>query len=235
MNRALAASLATVALAAAPAPAAPPRTPLETLQASAEVLDDFRELYLKRIPPALLTEAKAVAVIPHVVKAGLVVGGRHGHGLVLLRTADGRWSDPTFIRLTGASIGFQAGVESADVVLVFRSKKDVDRLLDGKRKLALGADAAVAAGPLGREAAAGTDARLRAEIYSYSRSRGLFAGVSLAGAVLANDADANQSFARDTRPEVARALGELKTRLMAYTPAKPGDLPPPAVPDSPRK
>ncbi|HVK15333.1 MAG TPA: lipid-binding SYLF domain-containing protein [Fimbriiglobus sp.] len=226
MTRTLAAALAAVALAAGPA-AAQLRTPLETLRSSAEVLDEFRDLYLKRIPPALLTEAEAVAVIPRVVKAGLLIGGRHGHGLVLHRTPGGGWSDPTFIRLTGASIGFQAGVESADVVLVFRSKKDVDRLLDGRRKLTLGADAAVAAGPLGREAGAGTDARLRAEIYSYSRSRGLFAGVSLAGAVLASDAEANQSVARDTRPEVTRAVADLKTRLAEYAPARPtpSDLP----------
>jgi lipid-binding SYLF domain-containing protein len=226
MNRTLAASLAAVLLAAAPA-SAQVRTPLETLRESAEVLDDFREPDRKRIPSALLAEAEAVAVVPRVVKAGLLVGGRHGHGLVLHRTPGGGWSDPTFIRLTGASVGFQAGVQSADVVLVFRSKKDVDRLLDDRRKLTLGADAAVAAGPLGREAGAGTDARLRAEIYAYSRSRGLFAGVALDGAVLANDAEANRSLARDTRPEVARAVAGLKTRLAEFAPARPpaSDLP----------
>jgi lipid-binding SYLF domain-containing protein len=221
MSRTLAASLIAVALAAAPAAAQPP-SPLQTLRSSAEVLDDFRDLYLKKIPPALLSDAEAVAVVPHVVKAGLLIGGRHGRGLVCSRTPDGKWSDPTFLRLTGASLGFQAGVESTDLVLVFRSRKDVDRLLEGKEKLTLGADAAVAAGPLGREAGAGTDVRLRAEIYSYSRSRGLFAGVALDGAVLVNDHDANRSFARDTRSEVARAVAELKTRLAEYPPARPG-------------
>jgi lipid-binding SYLF domain-containing protein len=227
MHRVLVTSLAVVALAAAPV-AAQRHAPLETLQSSAEVLDEFKELRLK-LPPAVLAEAEAVAVIPRVIKGGFVIGGRRGHGLVVGRTADGRWSDPTFLKLTGASLGFQAGVESSDVVLVFRSKKSVDRLLDGRGKLTLGADAAVAAGPLGRDAGAGTDARLQAEIYSYSRSRGLFAGVALNGAVLMNDLDANRSFARDTRPEVARAVAELKTRLAEYTPARP------AAPDLPRK
>jgi lipid-binding SYLF domain-containing protein len=227
MPRVLAASLAAVALAAAPA-VAQRHPPLETLRSSAEVLDEFKDLR-RKVPPALLAEAEAVAVIPRVIKGGFVIGGRRGHGLVVSRTADGTWGDPTFLKLTGASVGFQAGVESADVVLVFRSRKSVDRLLDGRGKLTLGADAAVAAGPLGRDAGAGTDGRLQAEIYSYSRSRGLFAGVALNGAVLMNDQDANQSFARDTRPEVARAVGELKTRLAGYAPARP------AASDLPRK
>lgn len=227
MTRTLAASLTVVALAASPA-AAQRHAPLETLQSSAEVLDEFRDLRL-RIPPAMLAEAEAVAVVPRVIKGGFVIGGRRGHGLVVSRTADGGWSDPTFLKLTGASLGFQAGVESSDVVLVFRSRKSVNRLLDGRGQLTLGADAAVAAGPLGRDAGAGTDARLQAEIYSYSRSRGLFAGVALNGAVLMNDPEANRSFARDTRPEVARAVAELKTRLAEYAPARP------ATPDLPRK
>jgi lipid-binding SYLF domain-containing protein len=226
MYRALVASVALVAFAAAPANAQR-REPLDTLESSAEVLDEFRDLYLTRIPPALLTEAQAVAVIPRVIRAGLMIGGRHGHGVVFQRTPEGGWGEPTFIRLTGASFGFQAGVQSTDVVLVFRSKNAVDRLLDDRRQLNLGADAAVAAGPLGREAGAATDARLRAEVYSYARSRGLFAGVALKGAILANDSAANRSFVRDTRPETARAVAALKTRLAEYAPARPtaSDLP----------
>src|SRR5689334_19637172 len=108
-------------------PAIEPRKPLTTLRDAAEVLDEFRDLYLKQIPPALLTDAQAVAVIPHTVKVGFVVGGRRGAGVVFTRAADGKWSDPTFITLTGISAGFQAGVESTDVVLVFRTRKALDR------------------------------------------------------------------------------------------------------------
>ena len=122
-------------------------------------------------------------IVPRVIKAGLVVGGRFGRGVVLVRNGKGCWSNPAFVTLTGGSVGWQIGVQSTDLVLVFKNRKTADRLLHGKDKLTLGADAAVAAGPLGRQAEAGTDARLHAEIYSYSRSRGLFAGISLKGPV----------------------------------------------------
>ncbi len=196
--------------------------PVTTLRDAAGVLDDFRTLYLKRIPPALLADAQAVAVIPHAVRAGFVVGGRHGRGVVVCRGDDGTWGDPTFVTLTGVSAGLQAGIESADVVLVFRTRKSLERVLTGKGKLTLGADAAVAAGPLGREAAAGTDARLEAEVYSYSRSRGLFAGVAVEGAVLANDRAANAAFGRDARPEAVKAADGLRLRLTELVPPKPG-------------
>ncbi len=135
-----------------------------------------------RIPDSLLRDAEAIAVIPHVVKAGLVFGGRHGRGLLSVRMRDGVWSNPIFISLTGGSVGFQAGVESTDVILVFRTRRGVDSIVNGK--FTLGADASVAAGPVGRSAAMSTDQKLEAEIYSYSRSRGLFAGVALDGSVL---------------------------------------------------
>jgi lipid-binding SYLF domain-containing protein len=142
-----------------------------------------------RIPRDLLRDAEAVAVIPDVVKAGFVIGGRHGRGLIAVRGADGAFSNPSFVSLTGGSIGFQAGVQSTDVILVFRTRRGVDGVVNGK--FTLGADASVAAGPVGRNAALATDAALQAEIYSYSRSRGLFAGVALDGAVLRIDDDAN--------------------------------------------
>jgi lipid-binding SYLF domain-containing protein len=211
-------------------PAAEPRKPLTTLQDAATVLDNFRDLYLKQIPPALLTDAQAIAVIPHTVKAGFVVGGRRGSGVVYVRGDDGTWGGPTFIKLTGVSAGFQVGVESADVVLVFRTRKALDRVLSGKGKLTLGADAAIAAGPLGREAGAGTDAKLEAEIYSYSRSRGLFAGVSLEGAVLAHDRRANLDYDFYPGPALTRAANEVKERLTTLAPPKSVPLPPPAIP-----
>ncbi len=145
----------------------------------------------KAIPKDLLQNAHAIAVIPDVIKAGLVVGGRHGDGLISVKTRDGTWSNPSFIALTGGSIGFQAGVSSTDVVLVFRTQRGVDSIVHGK--FTLGADASAAAGPVGRSATASTDAQLHAEIYSYSRARGLFAGASLDGSAITIDNDANQA------------------------------------------
>jgi lipid-binding SYLF domain-containing protein len=155
------------------------------------VLTEIMQSPDRRVPGNLLAQAEAIAVIPNVVKAGLVVGGRHGRGLISVRAADGTWSNPSFISLSGGSVGFQAGVQSTDVVLVFRSQRGVDSIVNGK--FTLGADAAVAAGPVGRNAQASTDGQLKAEIYSYSRSRGLFAGVALDGSVLAIDHRSNQA------------------------------------------
>jgi len=145
----------------------------------------------KSIPKDLLQNAHAIAVVPDVIKAGFVVGGRHGNGLISFKTRDGTWSNPSFVSLTGGSVGFQAGVSSTDVVLVFRTQRGVDSIVHGK--FTLGADDSAAAGPVGRSATASTDAQLKAEIYSYSRSRGLFAGAALDGSALTIDNDANQA------------------------------------------
>ena len=126
------------------------------------------------------------------VKLGFIVGGRHGTGVLLVRDKEGKWSSPLFVSITGGSIGWQVGAQSTDVLLVFKSRKSVEGIKKGK--FTLGADAAVAAGPVGRSVEAATDVKLKAEIYSYSRSRGLFAGISLEGAALQIDADANASF-----------------------------------------
>lgn len=144
-----------------------------------------------RLPHDLMRNAYAIAVIPDVLKVGLVFGGRRGEGLISIKTPDDTWSNPSFLTLTGGSVGFQAGVSSTDVILVFRTQRGVDSIVHGK--FTLGADASVAAGPVGRDAHAATDAQLKAEIYSYSRSRGLFAGVALSGAVLSIDHDANHA------------------------------------------
>jgi lipid-binding SYLF domain-containing protein len=160
-----------------------------------------------------------------VIKAGLVIGGRHGSGLISIKGADGTWSNPSYIRMSGGSIGFQLGVESTDVILVFRTQRGVDSIVHGK--FTLGADASVAAGPVGRDAHAATDAQLKAEIYSYSRSRGLFAGVALDGSVLAIDNDANQAVYGDgATPRriftggmsgVPNAVVDFRDRLEEYT------------------
>jgi lipid-binding SYLF domain-containing protein len=155
------------------------------------VLKEVMQAPDKAIPQDLLENAHAIAVVPDVIKAGLVIGGRHGSGLVAVKTRDGVWSNPAFVSMTGGSIGFQAGVSSTDVILVFRTQRGVDSIVHGK--FTLGADASAAAGPVGRSAQASTDAQLKAEIYSYSRSRGLFAGAALDGTALKIDNDANQA------------------------------------------
>lgn len=155
------------------------------------VLNEIQQIPEQSIPEKLLDEARAIVVIPDTIKAGLVIGGRRGHGLMSVKNADGTWSQPVFVKLTGGSIGFQAGVQSSDVVLVFRNDRSLDNIVNGK--FTLGADAGVAAGPVGRNAAAATDGQLKAEIWSWSRARGLFAGVALDGAVLQIDADADVS------------------------------------------
>ena len=143
------------------------------------------------IPDRLLDDARAIVVVPDTIKAGFLIGGRRGLGLMSVKTADGTWSNPVFVKLAGASFGLQAGVQSADVILVFRSDRGLESIVNGK--FTLGADASVAAGPVGRSAAAATDGEFKAEIWSWSRARGLFAGVALDGAVLSIDNGANGS------------------------------------------
>jgi lipid-binding SYLF domain-containing protein len=208
MNRTAVTALGLALLLAAPASAFPP-PPTRTIQAATDVLNDLAASPDNCIPASLLADAQGIAIIPHTVKAGFVIGGRVGHGLILTRDRNGAWSPVTFVDLGGASIGFQAGVESADVVLVFRTRNSLDRILSGKGKLTLGADAAIAAGPVGRQAEAGTDARLRAEIWSYSRSRGLFAGVALDGAAILYDRRANAEYLRDQSPLAAQRTLQL--------------------------
>jgi lipid-binding SYLF domain-containing protein len=146
----------------------------------------------KTIPDFLLLDAQGIAIIPGVLKVGFVLGGQHGKGLLLLPDEKGGWSNPVFITLSGGSVGWQIGAQSTDIVLVFKTKKSVEGVLRGK--FTLGVDVAAAAGPVGRRANASTDLELKAEIYSYSRSRGFFAGLSLDGAVLQIDDQANAAF-----------------------------------------
>ncbi len=225
MNRLVIAPLALMALLAQSAEAMPP-APAHTLQAANDVLGELSGITEKGIPPAVLVDAQGVAIIPHVIKAGFLFGGRGGHGVVLTRDRNGAWSEPTFVDFGGASFGFQAGIESADVVLVFKTRKSLDRVLSGKGKLTLGADAAIAAGPIGRQAEAGTDLQLHAEIVSYSRSRGLFAGVALDGAGIVYDHEANDLFRRENRPEVFQLAESVKVRL---TQMSMMTVPPPVV------
>lgn len=141
------------------------------------------------IPDRLLQRAYGIAVIPNVVKVSAVVGGRRGSGAMVVRDANGRFSDPIMVSITGGSVGWQIGVQSTDLVLVFTTKQGIDGIADGK--LTLGADASVAAGPVGRSASAATDQDFKAEVYSYSRNKGLFAGVSIDGSVISIDSRSN--------------------------------------------
>jgi lipid-binding SYLF domain-containing protein len=212
-----------------------------TLKNADETIDGLAGASFKGIPPALMRDAQGVAVIPHVIKAGFLIGGRFGRGVVMARQPNGDWSNPVFISLAGGGIGWQAGIQSTDVILVFKTREGVRRLLEGKDKVTLGADVGVAAGPVGRQAEASTDGQLKAEIYSYSRSRGLFAGVSLEGAGLLVDGDANAAFygLRGGRPADVLALPAseavevrgLKNRLIALTtpPAPPTIIVAPAA------
>lgn len=164
-----------------------------TIDNAIDVLDAMIEARQFKMPPALLRDCHAVIIAPDVVKGGFLVAGRHGHGVMLIRNKDG-WTNPIFITITGGSFGFQAGVSATDVFLVIRNQKSLDRILKGNGKLTLGADAAVAAGPIGKQLSAATDAQMRAEILSYSHSRGIFAGVALDGDTLLIDWQANDRF-----------------------------------------
>lgn len=157
----------------------------QTVQAAGIVLNEALSSPLNRIPQAMLADCHGVAIVPNVIKGGFIVGARHGKGILFVREPSGVWHAPVFITLTGGNIGWQVGVQSSDIVLVFKTAKSVNGILNGK--LTIGGDAAAAAGPVGRGAAVATDGNLNAEIYTYSRSRGLFAGVSIDGSVVRVD------------------------------------------------
>jgi len=163
----------------------------ERIAKSTEVLQDLTTTADKRIPNELLERAEAIAVIPHVIKGAFGIGGRFGKGVISQRLPNGRWSPPAFVEIGGGSFGAQLGVSSTDLVLVFTDRNALS-LLEGGKDLKIGADASAVAGPIGRSAEAGTNIKLESAIYSYSRSKGLFAGVSLDGAVLSIDKDKNE-------------------------------------------
>jgi lipid-binding SYLF domain-containing protein len=191
---------------------------LATVESATEVVRSFSALPNAAIPPAMLRDAAGVAIIPDLVKAGFLIGGRFGRGVVLPRQPEGSWGDPVFVTLAGGGFGLQAGIQSADVILVFKTAKSLDRVLSGKGKVTLGGDIGIAAGPVGRQAEAATDGQLKAEIYSYSRSRGLFAGVSLEGAAIWSDATANRDFYRERGVPQAAATKLLKEWLASQSP-----------------
>lgn len=211
------------------------------------VLTELAAIPLKSIPPVLFKEAQGVAILPGMIKAGFVIGGRHGRGVLIAREPDGSWGLPTFVTLSGLSFGHQLGVQSTDLVLIFRTRSSLERMKKGK--LTLGADVAVAAGPIGREAELAADVLLQTAVLSYSRSRGLFAGASVEGAALLLDprgteayylSEARRCTACPPGPggivetpamRLQRNLALLSgPRCPAAPPVMPAPLPPPVVP-----
>jgi lipid-binding SYLF domain-containing protein len=191
MPNRLTASLLCLGMAMA-SPAALASSEDELAKDAADVVEELADIPETGIPARLLEDAYAIAVIPNVIKVGFLLGARHGKGLLVVRTPEREWSNPVFITLTGGSFGLQIGAQSTDVILVFKDQRSIDNIVNGK--VTLGADVAIAAGPMGRRGEAATDSQLKAQIYSYSRSKGLFAGVSLEGAALQIDGDANADF-----------------------------------------
>ena len=206
----------------------------ERVADAADVLDQLLRIPEKTIPPNLLARAYAVAVIPSVIKAAFGLGARRGKGILVVRQDDNSWSNPAFIALTGGSFGWQIGAQSTDIILVFKTRKGVDGIANGK--LTLGADASVAAGPVGRHTGIATDIVFEAEVVSYSRSRGLFAGVALEGAGVTMDRKANAAFyssasmtpekifvsSPNIAPDIANTFVQLLTAQTSRLPTSPG-------------
>ncbi|WP_425396013.1 lipid-binding SYLF domain-containing protein [Aeoliella sp.] len=191
----------------------------ETVRASIQVLNEVMAVPAQAIPQRLLADAQGVAIIPNVIKGGFVIGARHGRGTLVVRDDNGAWHAPVFVTLTGGSVGWQAGVQSTDVILVFKTKQSIQGIFSNK--FTLGVDAAAAAGPVGRQASAATDLQLKAEVYSYARSRGLFLGASLDGSMLKVDGLANADYYRSPGPQqpvvVPPAAVELVQLVNAYS------------------
>ena len=163
---------------------------VEKVEDATEVLEAITLIPEEGIPPALLRQAYAIAVIPSEVKLGFTVGGRYGKGIMMGRDDKGEWGLPFFVNLIGGSLGWQIGIQSPDVILVFKTGKGLHAIKNGK--FTLGADGSIAAGPVGRHLEAATDIQLKSEIYSYSRNRGLFAGVSFEGSLLQADKETTE-------------------------------------------
>jgi len=237
MQRVLALVLASLALAFGSAGAHASSTTDKRLEESRRVFESFSYLTEQAIPTWLLERAYGIVVIPRVIKGALIIGGRGGKGVMAVRNPDGSWSNPVFVTLAGANIGFQWGVQSTDLVLVLMSRQSVEGIAGGK--VTLGADASVAAGPLGRSAAAATDPSLKAQVLAYARNEGVFAGVSLDGSVISVDDRSNASaygvsgilasqiFAGtvDSPPPAARAFTDALARATSGSAAAPAAAP----------
>jgi len=248
MQRVFALLLASLALALGSVGAQASSTTDKRLEESRKVFESFSFLTEQAIPTWLLERAYGVVVVPRVIKGALIIGGRGGKGVMAVRNEDGSWSNPVFVTLAGANVGFQWGVQSTDLVLVLMSRKSVEGIAGGK--VTLGADASVAAGPLGRSATAATDATLQAQVLAYARNEGIFAGVAIDGSVIAIDDKANASaygvsgiLASQilagkvaSAPPAARAFSDSLARATSGTTATPAKGTPaaPAQPAAPQ-
>lgn len=160
---------------------------------AASVLDEIMAAGDKAVPQAIMEKAEGIAVFPSLIKGGFIVGGQRGHGVLSVRDKKiGGWSAPAFLTITGGSIGAQIGAQAIDLILVVNNQRGLEHLV--KNQFKIGADAGVAAGPVGRDASASTDIQMLAQILTYSRARGLFAGVTLNGSTIRQDRDANERF-----------------------------------------
>lgn len=250
MQRVLALLLAAIALAFGSTAAQAASSTDKRLDESRRVFDSFSNLTEQAIPSWLLERAYGVVVVPRVIKGALIIGGRGGKGVMAVRNPDGSWSNPVFVTLAGANVGFQWGVQSTDLVLVLMSRKSVEGIAGGK--VTLGADASVAAGPVGRSATAATDATLSAQVLAYARNEGIFAGVAIDGSVIAIDGKSNASAYGVSgilasqilegkvadAPAGARAFTESLARATRGTaaapaPGQPATPPAPAAPQAP--
>ncbi|MDO4573686.1 MAG: lipid-binding SYLF domain-containing protein [Planctomycetia bacterium] len=176
----------------------------DILRDSRLTLQEIMKIPAKSIPASLFQKAEGMAIFPAMVKGGFIVGVQRGEGVLVVKNKEGVWENPRFASLTGGSLGFQAGVQRADVVLVFCSRRSVEAALEGR--FTVGADATVTAGPVGRQATAATDWKLKSEIYSYSRSRGIFLGAAIDGSVLEIHSDVTNAFYQNGVPDEAKAL-----------------------------
>lgn len=202
---------------------------IEKVQSATEVFQEIMDNPDTRIPSDVLRNAQGIAVIPNTVKAGFIVGGSRGRGILVARTSQGGWSNPSFITLTSGSVGLQAGGQSSDVILVFRDKKSIDTVLTND--FTLGGNVSVAAGPVGGDVVSVNDSQRKSNIYSYARNQGLFAGVSLEGAKVAVDRDRNAEFYERSKITAQQiftsklptqsAVTEFKQLLEQFTLAKP--------------
>ena len=163
----------------------------DKIKAATQVLKDFGNMK-ESIPSEMLKVTEGIIIVPKMINGGFVLAAKRGKGIAMVKLDDGSWSNPVFVTITGGSIGFQAGVQSVDLVLIFKSNETLEKI--GKGSFTLGGDISATAGPVGRSSSASTDYKMEAEVYSYSRSKGLFAGISLSGSAIDVDQKADNAF-----------------------------------------
>lgn len=204
----------------------------ERIRNAGVVIDEIMAARDKAIPTSVLSKAEAIVVFPSTIKGAFIVGAQRGKGIISVRDRTrGSWSNPAFLTITGGSVGFQIGGQASDIILVVNNRRGLENLL--KNQFEIGGEASAAAGPVGRDTSVSTDIQMRAEMLSYSRSRGLFAGVSLKGASIRQDQDGNEKFygsrfrtgevvleGKATKPVSADAVDTWRQTLEKYAAVK---------------